>query len=218
MWWIKKPGCHENTYRRTYRFHADECLVSVFTLLTFSDIRLTIGSFVAFPSPVTATPFVHSWKKGRMKGYSVEWRSSSISGFLAKGAKRGKNWMKEEGQLCRGANRQQHMSCLWKRMRWWEWVSSWGWLDLAWDGGLRWSSDIWERLGGEMLILHVLSSWLEWVRWLVRMSLLHISEVGCWACPVKRTPWGRPRTCWRDYISQLWRCSPKGAWRDGRWG
>ena len=65
------------------------------------------------------------------------------------------------------------------------------------------NSDIRERLGVEPLLLHVERSQLRWVGHLVRMPPGRFPGEVFRARPTGRRPRGRPRTRWRDYISQL---------------
>ena len=65
------------------------------------------------------------------------------------------------------------------------------------------SSDIRERLRVEPLLLHVERSQLRWLGHLVRMPPGRLPLEVFRACPSGRRPRGRPRTRWRDYISQL---------------
>ncbi len=68
------------------------------------------------------------------------------------------------------------------------------------------SSDIWWELGIEPLLLRIERSQFMWFGHLIRMPPGRCPLEVFWARPTRR-PWGRPRTCWRDYISHLaWEC------------
>ncbi|KAI2646443.1 Staphylococcal secretory antigen SsaA [Labeo rohita] len=55
----------------------------------------------------------------------------------------------------------------------------------------------------EPLLLHVERNQLRWLGQLFRMPPEHVPGEVFWACPTGRRPRRRPRTCWRDYVSQL---------------
>ncbi|KAF7641622.1 hypothetical protein LDENG_00275920 [Lucifuga dentata] len=65
------------------------------------------------------------------------------------------------------------------------------------------SSDIQEGLGVELLLLRIERSQLRWFGHLIRMTPGRLPREVFQACPTGKRPWGRPRTRWRDYISQL---------------
>nr|XP_049577496.1 glycine receptor subunit alpha-3 isoform X1 [Syngnathus scovelli] len=65
------------------------------------------------------------------------------------------------------------------------------------------SSVIRERLGVESLLLHVERSQMRWLGHLIRMPPGRLPGEVFRACPAGRRPRGRPRTRWRDYVSQL---------------
>nr|XP_049577497.1 glycine receptor subunit alpha-3 isoform X2 [Syngnathus scovelli] len=65
------------------------------------------------------------------------------------------------------------------------------------------SSVIRERLGVESLLLHVERSQMRWLGHLIRMPPGRLPGEVFRACPTGRRPRGRPRTRWRDYVSQL---------------
>ncbi|TWW57297.1 hypothetical protein D4764_07G0000160 [Takifugu flavidus] len=65
------------------------------------------------------------------------------------------------------------------------------------------SSAIREELGVEPLLLRVERSQMRWLGHLVRMPPGRIPGEVFGACPSGRRPPGRPRTRWRDYVSQL---------------
>ncbi|KAL1262168.1 hypothetical protein QQF64_007433 [Cirrhinus molitorella] len=68
--------------------------------------------------------------------------------------------------------------------------------------GLRWGVTR-EELGVEPLLLHIERNQFRWLGHLFRMPLGHLPGEVFRACPTGRRPRGRPRTCWRDYVSQL---------------
>ncbi len=69
------------------------------------------------------------------------------------------------------------------------------------------NSGIRRELGVEPVLLRVERSQLRWFGHLIRMPPGHLPVGVFWACPTSRRPRGRPRTCWRDYISHLaWEC------------
>ncbi|KAK3519769.1 hypothetical protein QTP70_003908 [Hemibagrus guttatus] len=64
-----------------------------------------------------------------------------------------------------------------------------------------------EELGVEPLLLHVERGQLRWLGHLFRMPPGHLPGEVFRACPTRKRPQGRPRTRWRDYVSQLaWEC------------
>ena len=65
------------------------------------------------------------------------------------------------------------------------------------------SSDIWEKLRVELLLLPVEGTHLKCFRHLVRMSPGSLLGDVFWPNSSGRRPRGRPRTHWRDYISWL---------------
>ena len=65
------------------------------------------------------------------------------------------------------------------------------------------SSDIRERLKVEPLLLRIERSQMRWFGHLVRMPPGRLPGEVFRACPTGRRPRGRPRTRWRDYVSQL---------------
>lgn len=65
------------------------------------------------------------------------------------------------------------------------------------------SSVIREELGVEPLLICVERSQLRWFGHLVRMPPGRLLREVFQACPAGRRPRGRPRTRWRDYISNL---------------
>jgi len=65
------------------------------------------------------------------------------------------------------------------------------------------SSDIRRELGVEALLLHVERSQLRWCGPLVRRPPGRLPLEVIWARPTGRRTRERPRTRWRDYISQL---------------
>ena len=89
-----------------------------------------------------------------------------------------------------------------KRMRLWIQAAEMGFLrrvaGLSLRDGVR-SSVIWERVKVELLLLCI--ERLRWFRHLVRMPPGCLPGEMFQACPTRRRPRGRPRTCWRDYIS-----------------
>ncbi|KAK3527289.1 hypothetical protein QTP86_018597 [Hemibagrus guttatus] len=60
-----------------------------------------------------------------------------------------------------------------------------------------------EGLGVEPLLLHIERGQLRWLGHLFRMPPGHLPGEVFRACPTGKRPWGRPRTCWRDYVSRL---------------
>ncbi|KAI3364724.1 hypothetical protein L3Q82_010853, partial [Scortum barcoo] len=60
-----------------------------------------------------------------------------------------------------------------------------------------------EELGVEPLLLHIERSQLRWLGHLFRMPPGRLPREVFQACPTGRRPRGRPRTRWRDYVSQL---------------
>ena len=65
------------------------------------------------------------------------------------------------------------------------------------------SSAIREELRVEPLLLHIERSQLRWLGHLIRMPPGRLPGEVFRACPTGRRPRGRPRTRWRDYVSQL---------------
>ncbi|KAF7656129.1 hypothetical protein LDENG_00046000, partial [Lucifuga dentata] len=65
------------------------------------------------------------------------------------------------------------------------------------------SSDIREGLGVELLLLRIERSQLRWFRHLIRTPPARLLREVFQARPTGKRPRGRPRTRWRDYISQL---------------
>ncbi|KAI3369206.1 hypothetical protein L3Q82_007445 [Scortum barcoo] len=80
----------------------------------------------------------------------------------------------------------------------------WGGWALRLENRVR-SSVTREELGGvEPLLLHIERSQLRWLGHLFRMPPgLRLPREVFQACPTGRRPRGRPRTRWRDYVSQL---------------
>ena len=72
------------------------------------------------------------------------------------------------------------------------------------------SSDIWERLRGKLLLLHVDDEPVElvWASGREASWLFPWGGFRAWPC---RRPQGRPRTLWRDYVSGL--SVPLVSWR-----
>ncbi|KAK3518470.1 hypothetical protein QTP70_000905 [Hemibagrus guttatus] len=69
------------------------------------------------------------------------------------------------------------------------------------------SSVTWEGLGVEPLLLHIKRGQLRWLGHLFRMPLGRLPGEAFRACPTGKSPRGRPRTRWRDYVFQLaWEC------------
>nr|XP_054604257.1 uncharacterized protein LOC129165341 [Nothobranchius furzeri] len=64
------------------------------------------------------------------------------------------------------------------------------------------SSVIREGLGVDPLLLHIERSQLRWLEHLVRMPPGSLPGEVFRARPTRRRPKGRPRTRWRDYVSQ----------------
>ncbi|KAK3547052.1 hypothetical protein QTP86_009569 [Hemibagrus guttatus] len=60
-----------------------------------------------------------------------------------------------------------------------------------------------EELGVEPLLLHIERGQLRWLGHLFRMPPGSLPGEVFRACPTGKRPRGRPRTCWRDYVSQL---------------
>ncbi|KAL1263714.1 hypothetical protein QQF64_006453, partial [Cirrhinus molitorella] len=60
-----------------------------------------------------------------------------------------------------------------------------------------------EELGVEPLLLHIERGQLRWLRHLFRMPPGRLPGEVFRACPTGKRPQGRPRTRWRDYVSQL---------------
>uniref|UniRef100_A0A8C9VV72 ribonuclease H n=1 Tax=Scleropages formosus TaxID=113540 RepID=A0A8C9VV72_SCLFO len=60
-----------------------------------------------------------------------------------------------------------------------------------------------EELGVEPLLLRIKRSQLRWLGHLFRMPPGRLPGEVFRACPTGRRPQGRPRTRWRDYVSQL---------------
>ncbi|TWW61046.1 hypothetical protein D4764_05G0011360 [Takifugu flavidus] len=67
---------------------------------------------------------------------------------------------------------------------------------------LTYGHELWE-LGVESLLLRVERSQMRWLGHLVRMPPGRLPGEVFRACPSGRRPSGRPRTCWRDYVSRL---------------
>ena len=65
------------------------------------------------------------------------------------------------------------------------------------------SSVIREELGVDPLLLRVERSQMRWLGHLVRMPPAPLPGEVFRARPTGRRPRGRPRTCWRDYVSRL---------------
>ncbi|KAK3556679.1 hypothetical protein QTP70_013061 [Hemibagrus guttatus] len=64
-----------------------------------------------------------------------------------------------------------------------------------------------EELGVEPLLLHIERGQLRWLGHLFRMPPGRLPGEVFRACPTGKRPRGRPRTCWRDYVSRLaWEC------------
>ncbi|KAK3564684.1 hypothetical protein QTP86_024812, partial [Hemibagrus guttatus] len=64
-----------------------------------------------------------------------------------------------------------------------------------------------EELGVEPLLLHIERGQLRWLEHLFRMPPGCLPGEVFRACPTGKRPRGRPRTRWRDYVSQLaWEC------------
>ncbi|KAI3362006.1 hypothetical protein L3Q82_012348 [Scortum barcoo] len=59
------------------------------------------------------------------------------------------------------------------------------------------------ELGVEPLLLCIEKSQLRWLGHLFRMPPGRLPREVFQACPTGRRPRGRPRTRWRDYVSQL---------------
>ena len=60
-----------------------------------------------------------------------------------------------------------------------------------------------EELGVELLLLHIERSQLRWLGHLFQMPPGRLPWEVFLACPARRGPRGRPRTCWCDYVTQL---------------
>ncbi|KAI3369821.1 hypothetical protein L3Q82_024647 [Scortum barcoo] len=60
-----------------------------------------------------------------------------------------------------------------------------------------------EELGVEPLLLCIKRSQLRWLGHLFRMPPGRLPREVFQACPTGRRPYGRPRTCWRDYVSRV---------------
>ncbi|KAK3563105.1 hypothetical protein QTP86_016341, partial [Hemibagrus guttatus] len=60
-----------------------------------------------------------------------------------------------------------------------------------------------EELGVEPLLLHIERGQLRWLGHLFRMPPGRLPGEVFRACPTGKRPWGRPKTCWRDYVSRL---------------
>ncbi|KAK3507851.1 hypothetical protein QTP70_001422 [Hemibagrus guttatus] len=60
-----------------------------------------------------------------------------------------------------------------------------------------------EELGVEPLLLHIKRGQLRWLGHLFRMPPGRLPGEVFRACPTGKRPRGRPRTCWRDYVSRL---------------
>ncbi|KAI3372636.1 hypothetical protein L3Q82_023109 [Scortum barcoo] len=84
-----------------------------------------------------------------------------------------------------------------------------GWLGAPLEIGVR-SSVTREELGVEPLLLHIERSQLRWLGHLFRMPPGRLPREVFQACPTGRRPRGRPRTRWRDYVSQLAWETPRG--------
>ncbi|XP_051936482.1 uncharacterized protein LOC127610385 [Hippocampus zosterae] len=65
------------------------------------------------------------------------------------------------------------------------------------------SSVIREGLRVEPLLLHIERSQMRWLGHLIRMPPERLPGEVFRACPTGRRPRGRPRTRWRDYVTQL---------------
>ncbi|KAK3538092.1 hypothetical protein QTP70_029181, partial [Hemibagrus guttatus] len=65
------------------------------------------------------------------------------------------------------------------------------------------SSVTWQELGVEPLLLDIERGQLRWLGHLFRMPPGHLPGEVFRACPTGKRPRGRPRTRWRDYVSQL---------------
>ncbi|KAK3519713.1 hypothetical protein QTP70_002681 [Hemibagrus guttatus] len=65
------------------------------------------------------------------------------------------------------------------------------------------SSVTWEELGVELLLLHIERGQLRWLWHLFRMPPGRLPGEVFRACPTGKRPRGRPRTRWRDCVSQL---------------
>ncbi|XDV12047.1 hypothetical protein PO909_000801 [Leuciscus waleckii] len=55
----------------------------------------------------------------------------------------------------------------------------------------------------EPLLLHIERGQQRWLGHLLRMPPGRLPGKVFRACPTGRRPWGRPRICWRDYVSRL---------------
>ncbi|KAK3560032.1 hypothetical protein QTP86_033830, partial [Hemibagrus guttatus] len=60
-----------------------------------------------------------------------------------------------------------------------------------------------EELGVKPLLLHIERGQLRWLGHLFQMPPGRLPGEVFRACPIGKRPRGRPRTCWRDYVSQL---------------
>ena len=81
-----------------------------------------------------------------------------------------------------------------------------GWAQLRDRVRVR-SSDIWERLRLELLLLHIERSQLRWFGYQVSKHSGRLPGEPFQVCQSRRRPRDRPRAIWRDYISQLpWEC------------
>ncbi|KAK3565485.1 hypothetical protein QTP86_010744 [Hemibagrus guttatus] len=64
-----------------------------------------------------------------------------------------------------------------------------------------------EEFGVEPLLFHIERGQLRWLGHLFRMPSGRLPEEVFRACPTGKSPRGRPRTHWRDYVSRLaWEC------------
>ncbi|KAK3530371.1 hypothetical protein QTP86_024408 [Hemibagrus guttatus] len=64
-----------------------------------------------------------------------------------------------------------------------------------------------EELGVEPLLLHIERGQLRWLRHLFWMPPGRVPGQVFQACPIGKRPRGRPRNCWREYVSRLtWEC------------
>lgn len=65
--------------------------------------------------------------------------------------------------------------------------------------------DVWNKP------ISLVVSQLRWLRHFIRMPPGCLSLEIFWPCPPGSTVWGKPRTCWRDFISNLaWECLRDG--------
>ncbi|KAK3558103.1 hypothetical protein QTP86_009892 [Hemibagrus guttatus] len=60
-----------------------------------------------------------------------------------------------------------------------------------------------KELGAELLLLHIERGQLRWLGNLFQMPPGCLPGEVFQACPTGKRPRGRPRTLWRDYVSQL---------------